>query len=361
MVGTPGLADLNDRAKLIFRTIVDGYLADGEPVASRTISRTPNIDLSPATIRNVMADLEDAGLLTAPHTSAGRIPTELGLKFFVDGMMQINRLEAGDRAAIKAGIQDGARAEGMPRGDDILSDATKALSGLSSLASVVFVPNKDVTVKHIEFVPLSPGQAMVILVGDDGRVENRLIDLPPGTPPASLVQAGNYLNHRMAGRSLDDLGVELMHQREQEVSELDQVAARLVEAGLASWTKTQGDADIDAGSLIIAGQSKLLDTVSHQQDLERIRQLFDALEQKREVMQLMDLARAGRSVSVFIGAENKYFSLSGSSLIAAPYMDGTDRVLGVIGVIGPTRLNYAKIIPMVDYTAHMVSELIKSR
>ena len=352
---TPSLEDLNDRARLIFKSIVDGYLDTGEPIASRTLSRS-GIDLSPATIRNVMADLEDVGLLESPHTSAGRVPTELGLKFFVDGMMQISHLASPEKAAIEARLR-----VDNGQGDDLLNDATRALSGLSSLASVVFVPKNDVRVKHIEFVPLSPVQAMVILVGDDGRVENRLIDVPRGTPPSSLVQAGNYLNHRMAGRSLETLAEELDHQRQLEQTELDEVASRLVEAGLASWTNPGGAEAIDPGSLIISGQSKLLDTVSHKEDIDRIRQLFDALEQKREVMQLMDLARAGRSVSVFIGADNKFFSLSGSSLIAAPYMDGTDRVVGVIGVIGPTRLNYAKIIPMVDYTAQLVSDVIKQR
>ncbi|MBL4787558.1 MAG: heat-inducible transcriptional repressor HrcA [Kordiimonadaceae bacterium] len=343
------LSNLNDRSTAIFRSIVETYLDTGEPVGSRTLSRAEAIDVSPATIRNVMADLEDAGLLSAPHTSAGRIPTDLGLRMFVDGLMEVGNLTKSEREAIKG--QCANSGQGI---DKVLTEATKALSGLSRCASVVMVPKRELAVKHIEFVSISPVQALVVLVAEDGTVENRLIDLPPGLPPSALVRAGNFLSARLMGHSLEEMkgAIELeLHSRQ---AELDGITTRIVESGLAVWS----GGEVETASLLVSGRSNLLENVDVAGDLERVRQLFEELERKKDLIKLMELAKDGRGVRLFIGSENKLFSLSGSSLVVSPYMNGANNVVGVIGVIGPTRLNYARIVPMVDYTAQVVTRLL---
>lgn len=352
------LDDMNDRTREIFRELVNGYLLTGEPMASRTLSRLQGINLSAATIRNVMADLEDAGLLRSPHTSAGRIPTDKGLRFFVDGMMQLGDLAPSERAKFKARYPAKGQRSGDLGARDLLSEATKILSDLSHCASMVFVPEYERYIKHLEFVFLSPGQAMVILVSDDGQVENRLMDIPLGTPPSSLEQAANFLNARLGGKTLQQVRCEMADQHLADEKELDAVASGLVEKGIAVWSGDRNKSEGIRGSLIVSGQSKLLDNISAQDDLERVKDLLEALESKRAVVDLLDQAREARGVRIFIGSENKYFGLSGSSLIAAPYMNGTNTVVGVIGIIGPTRLNYAKIIPMVDYTAQLMTRLM---
>jgi len=345
------LASLNERSSAIFRHIVETYLESGDPVGSRTLSRVQDISVSPATIRNVMSDLEEAGLLAAPHTSAGRIPTDLGLRMFVDGMMEVGNLSSAERAS----IQGTCKASGR-NVEDVLGEATKALSGLSRCASVVMVPKHDHTVKHIEFVPISNQQALVVLVAEDGSVENRVIDIPVGLPPSVLVQAGNYLNARLVGHSLESMRDVIQIDLASRQAELDGLAARVVESGLAVWS---GGA-AETAALLVSGQSNLLDNVEAVGDLERIRQLFEELERKKDLIKLMELAKDGRGVRLFIGAENNLFSLSGSSLVVSPYINAANNVVGVIGVIGPTRLNYARIVPMVDYTAQVVSRLLKT-
>ncbi len=342
------LAELNERSKAIFRQIVETYLETGDPVGSRTISRTGSLGVSPATIRNVMADLEDVGLLAAPHTSAGRIPTDIGLRFFVDGLMEIGNLTKSEREAIRGKCATTGRAV-----EDVLSEATRALSGLSRCASVVMVPKQELSVRHIEFVPIAPGRALVVLVAEDGSVENRIIDVPVGLPASALIQAGNYLSARLVGRSIDDVANAVQMELSAKQAELDALTTKVVEDGLAVWTGGEAPA-----SLIISGQGNLLESVQAAEDLERIRQLFDELERKKDLIKLMELAKDGRGVRLFIGAENNLFSLSGSSLVVSPYMNGANKIVGVIGVIGPTRLNYARIVPMVDYTARVVGRLL---
>ncbi|WP_417459429.1 heat-inducible transcriptional repressor HrcA [Kordiimonas sp.] len=342
------LAELNERSKAIFRQIVETYLETGDPVGSRTISRTGSLGVSPATIRNVMADLEDVGLLAAPHTSAGRIPTDIGLRFFVDGLMEIGNLTKSEREAIRGKCATTGRAV-----EDVLSEATRALSGLSRCASVVMVPKQELSVRHIEFVPIAPGRALVVLVAEDGSVENRIIDVPIGLPASALIQAGNYLSARLVGRSIDDVANAVHMELSAKQAELDALTTKVVEDGLAVWTGGEAPA-----SLIISGQGNLLESVQAAEDLERIRQLFDELERKKDLIKLMELAKDGRGVRLFIGAENNLFSLSGSSLVVSPYMNGANKIVGVIGVIGPTRLNYARIVPMVDYTARVVGRLL---
>ncbi|MBO6504672.1 MAG: heat-inducible transcriptional repressor HrcA [Kordiimonadaceae bacterium] len=343
------IAKLTDRSKSIFQQIVQTYLESGDPVGSRTISRADGISVSAATIRNVMSDLEEAGLIASPHTSAGRVPTDLGLRLFVDGMMEVGNLTTEEREAIK-----GQCATSGKQFEDVLSDATKALSGLSQCASLVMVPHQEARVRHIEFVPISSTQALVVLVSEDGLVENRLIEVPVGLPTSALVQATNFLNARLAGRALEDVLASIQQELATRQSELDTLTEKVVESGLAVWA---GGENSDS-TLIVSGQSNLLENVQATEDLDRMKQLFDELERKKDLIKLMELAKDGRGVRLFIGSENNLFSLSGSSLVVSPYMNGANKIVGVIGVIGPTRLNYARIVPMVDYTAQVVGRLL---
>ena len=345
---------LGERPREIFRRLVEAYLASGEPVGSRTLSRALPITLSPASIRNVMADLETMGLLYAPHTSAGRVPTEKGLRLFVDGLLEIGELEAGERAAIEARIQQSGR--GL---EDVLTQATLMLSGLSRCAGLVVAPKQDAVLKHVEFVSVAPDKALVVIVGEDGVVENRVIDLPSGLPASALVEATNYLNARLRGRTLEDARSEIAHELESERAELDALTAKIVSAGLATLAAPAGAArPAEEKVLIVRGTSHLLDSVEASEDLERVRTLFDDIERKNELIHLMELAKSGDGVRIFIGSENRLFSLSGSSIVAAPYANTQGKIVGVIGVLGPTRLNYGRIIPMVDHTAKVIGRLL---
>jgi heat-inducible transcriptional repressor len=298
-----------------------------------------------------MADLEQAGLIYAPHTSAGRLPTELGLRFFVDAMMEIGDLSQEDRSRIEAQV----RAGGGQSLEAVLADASQLLSGLSRGAGVVLTTKQNPQLKHIEFVRLDPARALVVLVSEDGSVENRLLDLPAGLPPSALVEASNFLNSRIRGRTLGDVKGEIAAKRAEMERELDDLTARLVEAGIATSAGSG-----ESRQLIVRGQANLLEDFRAVEDLDRIRQLFEALETQTDVIELLTRAEGAEGVRIFIGSENKLFSLSGSSMIAAPFRDGTQKIVGVLGVIGPTRLNYARIVPMVDYTAKVVSRLLES-
>jgi heat-inducible transcriptional repressor len=346
-----GLAQINERSREIFRQIVESYLATGEPVGSRNLSRIIPMTLSPASVRNVMADLEQLGLVYAPHTSAGRLPTELGLRFFVDALMQIGDLTENDRRAIDAQVAAAGTAKSV---EAVLTEASGLLSGLTRAAGVVMATKSNVRLKHIEFVRLEPGRALVVLVSEDGQVENRVLNLPPGLPPSALTEATNFLNARIRGRTLADARGELERVLETERAELDELTQKIVSAGLASWSGGESD----ERKLIVRGQAHLLEDLHALEDLERVRLLFDDLETKRGVADLLGRAENAEGMRIFIGSENKLFSLSGSSTIVAPYRDGEGRIVGVLGVIGPTRLNYARIIPMVDYTAKVVSKVL---
>lgn len=349
---SPQLAALDQRSREIFRSLVDTYLETGEPVGSRTISRILPSGLSPASVRNIMMDLEDAGLIFSPHTSAGRIPTEMGLRFFVDALMEVGAMGAEERARIDAQV---AAAKNGRRFEDVLGEATTLLSGLSHCAGVVLAPKLNARLKHIEFVNLGPGRALVILVGEDGTVENRVIDVPPGLPPSTFTKATNYLSTRFQGRTIAEVQRFVRSEMENLRQELDDVSARIVEAGIAIWS---GNDDPEAKTLIVKGQANLIEDLAAVNDLERIRRLFDDIENKRELVQLLGLAEAGEGVRIFIGSENRLFSLSGSSLIAAPYRNSEEKIVGVLGIIGPTRMNYARIVPMVDYTAKVLGRLL---
>jgi len=345
-----GLAQLNDRSREIFRQIVESYLTTGEPVGSRNLSRILPMTLSPASVRNVMSDLEQLGLIYAPHTSAGRLPTEMGLRFFVDALMQIGDLTEHDRKAIEAQVAASGQSKSV---EAVLIEASGLLSGLSRAAGVVLTAKSNPRLKHVEFVQLEPQRALVVLVGEDGQVENRVLNIPAGLPISALTEAGNFVNARIRGRTLDEVKAEIETTLKEGEAELDQLTQKIVAAGLASWSGGESD----ERKLIVRGQAHLLEDLKALADLERVRLLFDDLETRREVIDLLGRAQQAEGVRVFIGSENKLFSLSGSSTIVAPYHDASGHIVGVLGVIGPTRLNYARIVPMVDYTAKVVSKL----
>ena len=344
------ITELNERSREILRLVVDAYLETGEPIGSRTLSKKLNVDLSPATIRNVMADLEEAGLLFSPHASAGRLPTEAGLRLFVNGILEFGNLTESERREIES------HCAASPRNfEGLLEDATETLSGLSRCASLVLAPKTASPLRHIEFVNLSPGRALVVLVTETGIVENRIIATPPGMLPSALVEATNYLSARLVGRTIGEAYEEIMAELDSHRAQLDALTKQVVESGLATWSGG------DQGSLIVRGQSHLLDDVTAIANLEQIRALFAALETKEEMLKLLSLTDTAQGVQIFIGSDNKLFNLAGCSLIVGPYRNSNESIVGAIGIIGPTRMNYAHIIPMVDYTARLISRYLGQR
>ena len=345
------IPELDERSREIFKHIVDAYVATGEPIGSRTLSQRLSASLSPATVRNVMSDLEDLGLLFSPHASAGRLPTDAGLKLFVNGLLQVGNLTKDERESIEGQCAaEGGSVEGL------LKEATTVLSGLSHCAGLVMAPKTDVPLKHIEIISLSPGRALVVLVTENGVVENRIIDTPANLPPSALVEASNFLSARMVGRTIHEAHRQIMAELDQHRAELDTLTQSVVESGLASWAG--GD---EGGTLIVSGQANLLEDVRAASELEHIRSLFTALETKETMSKLLTLADTGEGVQIFIGADNQLFGLSGCSMIVGSYRDNREQVVGAIGVVGPTRMNYARIIPMVDYTAKLIGRLVGNR
>jgi heat-inducible transcriptional repressor len=342
------LAELDARARDIFRRIVETYLETGEPVGSRTISRG-GVHLSPASIRNTMQDLAELGLLDAPHVSAGRRPTHAGLRLFVDGLLELGDVTEEDQRLIEARLH--SRGGSL---DEAFDAAGAILSGLAGGAGVVMTPAREAAVKHVEFVALGADQSLAVMVFEDGAIENRLMRRPPGVTPAALQEASNFLNTRLRGRTLGEARLDVSSEIGRARRELDEAAARLIEEGLAAW----GGGDSGERTLIVRGRANLLADPDAAADLERVRRLFDDLEQKEQLIGLLDNVREAEGVRIFIGAEAPLFSLSGSALIAAPYMSGRRKLLGAIGVIGPTRLNYARVIPLVEYTAKALGRLI---
>jgi heat-inducible transcriptional repressor len=346
------LSALNARSQEIFRRLVERYLDTGVPVGSRDLSRLLQVELSPASVRNVMADLEDLGLIAAPHTSAGRQPTQQGLRFFVDSMLEVGAVDEEHRNQISRQIEGTA---GRGQIEDLLSEASSLLSGLSQGAGVVIATKSDMVLKHIEFVRLDASRAMAVLVGQDGQVENRILDLPPGFTASALSQASNYLAHYVVGRTLAEARRVLNEKRAEQRAELDELTQKLVDAGIATLTEPSGSA---TPTVIVRGRGNLINEAMASDELARMRQLFDELESKDGLLELLGDAERGQGVRIFIGSENKLFSLSGSSVILSPYKDANDRVVGVLGVIGPTRLNYARIVPVVDYTANVITQMM---
>src|SRR3954467_15748917 len=347
-LGPPSpIGELNQRSREIFRLIVDSYVQNGEPVGSRTLSRLLGQNWRPAAIRNVMADLEEAGLLFSPHTSAGRLPTEAGLRLFVNGLLEVGNVSEDERESIEARCTAAGRSM-----NEALEQATSLLSGLSRCASVVMAPKTEQPLKHIEFVNLGPGRALVVTVTQSGQVENRIIDTPIGMPASALTEASNYLNARLSGRTFEDARRLILEDIKLKRAELNDLTARVIESGLATWAGEPGSA------LIVRGQARLLEDITAIEDLERVRILFDALERGEGFVRLLELANSASGVQIFIGADNPLFANTGCSMVVAPFRDSQERILGAIGVIGPTRLNYARIIPLVDYTARAIGRVV---
>lgn len=346
------LNDMNERSREIFRRLVEGYLESGGPVGSRTLTRTLNEKVSAATVRNVMQDLEFLGLLDSPHISAGRVPTQLGLRMFVDGLLEVDQLSKEDQLKLDQTVDRNSQDV-----SSVLDRVGSTLSALTHGASLVLTPKQEQPIKHIEFVSLSPDRALVVLVYSNGDVENRLFTPPVGQTPSAMREAANFLNAVLEGRTLSELLSTIQDDVDLRRQEIDSLAQELVTQGLAVW-QTQGD---DNERLIVRGRGNLLESEAHEEDLERIRNLFDDLERKRDIAEFLELTEQGDGVRIFIGSENKLFSLTGSSLVVSPYMNSERKIVGAIGVIGPTRLNYGRIVPLVDYTAQLVGKLVSDR
>ena len=341
--------DMNTRSREVFRRVVEGYLENGEPMGSRTLTRTLTERVSAATVRNVMQDLEYLGLLDSPHISAGRIPTQMGLRMFVDGLLEIGEMNVADREKLNATVTDTAQ-----NVDGMLDQIGSALSGITQGASLVLTPKQEAPIKHIEFVSLAEDRALVVLVFANGQVENRLFNPPPGQTPSSMREAANFLNALIEGRTLSDLQGAVKTEIAARRQEIDTLAHDLVESGLAVW-QNKGDRH---ERLLVRGRANLLDGDAEEADLTRIRTLFDDLERKRDIAEFLELTEEGEGVRIFIGSENKLFSLTGSSLVVSPYMNADRKIVGAVGVIGPTRLNYGRIVPIVDYAAQLVGKRI---
>ena len=348
----PNIEEMNDRSREVFRRVVEGYLESGSPVGSRTLTRDFSEKISAATIRNVMQDLEFLGLVGSPHVSAGRIPTQLGLRMFVDGLLEVGDLDGKDRETI-----DRTFTTNDQDVTSVLDQVGQALSGVTHGASLVLTPKHEAPIKHIEFVSLSQDRALVVLVFGDGHVENRVFTPPPGQTPSSMREAANFLNAIAAGHTLSELGAVIAREISTRRQEIDRLAAELIADGVALW-ENEGEA---TERLIVRGRGNLLGEGENEDDLARIRTLFDDLERKRDIAQFLDLAEDGDGVRIFIGSENKLFSLSGSSLVVSPYMNADRKIIGAVGVIGPTRLNYGRIVPIVNYTAKLVGKMITDR
>jgi heat-inducible transcriptional repressor len=341
------LPGLDTRSAAVLRELVETYVETGEPVGSRTLSRRLPLNLSPATIRNVMADLEEVGLLFAPHTSAGRLPTERGLRLFVDGLLEFGDLSDVEREAIATRCAASGRSL-----QETLGEAGQMLSGLAGAAGMVVAPKSESAVRHIEFVALGPGRALVVLVQEGGQVENRVIEVPAGLPLSALTQASNYLNARLAGRTLEEARGVVTQEMAANRTALDDLTQQVIEAGLGTWSGGGG------GSLILRGQARLLENLDQAAHVAEIKRLFERLEAQETMLRLLELAQRGQGVQIFIGAESGLFDSTGLSMVVAPFRNGREKIVGAIGVIGPTRINYGKVIPVVDYTARVIGRLL---
>ncbi len=346
-MNSPPLTDLSDRARDIFRLVVEGYLESGTPMGSKALAGEGGVNLSPASIRSVLAELEQRGLLAAPHTSAGRMPTETGLRLFVDAMMQVAEPTREERAAIEQRLGEPGPIERA------LEETSALLSDLSGAAGMVMVPTREPKLAQISLTALDANRVLAVLVGEDGHIENRIIALPVEALGTSLEQASNYLTARSSGRTLAQAASMVEREIASGKSALDEASRDLVQRGLAVWSEDASNRPV----LIVRGQANLLDETALG-DIERVRSLLDDLESKQSVAGLLERARRADAMRIFIGSENRLFSLSGSSVIASPYRDREGKVVGVLGVIGPTRLNYARIVPMVDFTARSLGKRI---
>lgn len=341
------LQDLNTRAQAVLRLVVDSYVASGEAVGSRTLSkelaRYLGLELSAATIRNTMAELEEAGLLYSPHTSAGRLPTDAALRLVVNNLLEVRPMDALAQADMAQRLEQNG-ADGAQK----LERASQALASLTQCAGLVAAPKLDRPIRQVEFVSLGPGRVLAVWVAEDGGVENRLLESDPRLTPSDLQRAGNYLTHHLYGRSLHEAKAAIAQEIALRKDELNGLTQKLVEQGLAVPSNTDG-------IVIVRGQNQLLNDVREMRELDQLRRIFDTLEQRETLLKLVEQTQVAEGVQIFIGAENELFNHSGCAMIVAPYTNKQQQVIGAIGVIGPARLNYGRIIPMVDFTAKILS------
>ncbi len=363
------LTDLNERSQTIFKLAVDAYLASGEPVGSRSLSKLLNgagTDLSPATIRNAMADLEEAGLLFAPHTSAGRLPTNAGVRLFVDGLLEVGQLKPAEQREIEQQLTSQGIEHGHDNVQHTLERVSTLISGLSQCAGLVAAPTRNSGLQQIEFVTLGgggsgPQKILTVLVKQDGAIENRLIEMPMPLPASILQRASNYLNARLQGQPITQAVATIRQEITARQSDIDQLTAQLIEAGLGVM-KTDG---LDAlhspanGTVIIRGTAHLFNDVKQLDELERLQRLLDTLEERQTLLNLVEQTQTADGVQIFIGAENVWFDQAGCSLIVAPYKNKQQQVVGALGIIGPTRMAYGRIIPMVDFTARLLTRMLQ--
>ena len=344
------ITELNERAEAVLRYIVDTYMESGEPVGSRTISKGLGLNLSAATIRNVMADLENEGLLFAPHTSAGRMPTQQGLRFYVDGLMEIGSLTSDERQNIKS--QCLAAGHSM---ETLFDQASKTLSGLSSAAGLVVAPKTDKPLKQIQFVKLDNRRVLIVMVAQSGLVENRVMEVDQDVSESNLSAAANYLNAKLEGKTLNQtkklVAADILGQQAQ----LDRITADLVQRGIALTSPEN-----TPGHLIVRGQTELLKDVKAIEDLEKAQALLAVLEEQETMARLLDSVEDADGVQIYIGTENRMFEHSGWSMVISPYKGQENQIIGAIGVIGPTRLNYSRVIPLLDYTSKVIEKIMSS-
>ena len=343
----PNHPDLDIRARRLLRTLIAQYLADGEPVGSRTLSRSSGLDVSPATIRNIMADLEEAGLVASPHTSAGRIPTPRGLRLFVDSLIELKPVPRDEMVRLQRELPPGPATV-----RDLVGNASALLSAMTHFAGVVTVPRQtDFPLRHIDFVALPDARVLVILVFSDNQVQNRVIQLAKPLGGRELEQAANYINEHFVGLRVDDIRAHLLRELREASSELHLMLTSAVELAAASFAP-QGEGE----GVLISGQTNLM-AYSELADLDRLRELFEAFQKKNELLQLMEVCAKAPGVRLFIGEESGFAALDGCSVVTASY-GAQGRLLGAVGVIGPTRMAYERVIPVVQATAGLLSEAL---
>lgn len=347
---------LDDRAKTLLKTLVERYIADGQPVGSRTLSRASGLELSPATIRNVMADLEELGLIASPHTSAGRIPTARGYRLFVDTMLTARPLNLDNPDNLAAMAPDVAAARGQLHPDQpqrVIAQAAQLLSSLSSFVGVVTAPRKTSVFHHIEFLRLGERRVLVILVAPDGDVQNRVIFTARDYHQAELLEATNYLNAHYAGLTIEEVRERLKH----EIEALRGEIATLMQAAVQAGTEVIAES---TDNLVVSGERNLLGVQDFGNDMSSLRRLFDMFEQKTELMRLLDNSSRAEGVRIYIGGESQVVPFEELSVVTAPYeVDG--RVVGTLGVIGPTRMAYDRMIQIVDITARLVGNALSAK
>lgn len=343
---------LDDRARILFKTLVERYISEGQPVGSRALSRCSGLELSPATVRNVMADLEEAGFVASPHTSAGRVPTPLGYRLFVDTLLTVQPLNARQQAQMQDSLQFGnpiTSIQGQPR--QLIGQASQLLSGLTHFAGVVMAPRRSTTrIRQIEFLGLAEKRILLIIVTTNGEVQNRILQTDKPYSASELVEAANYLNQHYAGMELE----QIRQQLDAEMASLRSDLKTLMQLALDA-----GDQAIsaEANRYILSGEKNLLDSEDLASNMQRLRQLFDLFEQRVSLMKLLDCSHRADGVQIYIGHESGLESLGDCSVVTAPY-EVNGEVVGSVGVIGPTRMAYERVIPIVDVTARLLSNAL---